>query len=265
VSAASLSELLEEAETHPVVGWDFSWLGDRMETKPLPWDFANVVDGLARTANTMLDLGTGGGEWLASLPHRPPVTVAAESWQPNVAVARNRLAPLGVVVVEVEGCADNGDQGLEGLGEPSLPFDDGAFELVISRHESFVAREVARVVTGAGRFATQQLGADGHREFRKLLGVTPQPTVASLLALVTRQLESAGMCVNEVAEATQESSFHDIGALAWFLRMVPWAVPDFSVERYRRQLSSLYQEMQRHGPLKIGLLGFYLVASRDSP
>jgi len=83
----SFSELLEEARTHPVGGWDFSWLGDRMETKPLPWDFSILVDELARGADTMLDLGTGGGEWLASLPHRAQVTVATESWLPNVAVA----------------------------------------------------------------------------------------------------------------------------------------------------------------------------------
>ena len=257
----SLSELLEEAQTHPVGGWDFSWLGDRMETKPLPWDFADLVNGLARAVDTMLDLGTGGGEWLASLPRRPQVTVATESWHPNVVVARDRLAPLGIEVVEVESCLDNDDQGPEGADGPKLPFDDHVFELVIARHEAFVAREVARLATDRGHFATEQVGVDGHREFRELFGAKIHSTELSFLELVTRQVESAGMRVDEAAEATQQSTFLDVGALAWFLRMVPWAVPDFSIARYRGQLELLHSEMSIHGPLTVGLRGLYFVAS----
>jgi SAM-dependent methyltransferase len=261
MSVNSLLELLEEAETHPVGGWDFSWLGDRIETKPLPWDFARVIEGLTHSAHSMLDLGTGGGEWLASLPQRPQITVATESWHPNVGVARSRLAPLGVEVVEVEGCPDNDEQGPEGAIGPRLPFDDHVFELVIARHEAFVAQEVARLVAGGGHFATEQLGVDGHQGFRELLGAAIHPPVSPFFDLVIRQLERAGMRVDEAAEATQMTSFHDVGALAWFLRMVPWAVPDFSVERYRQQLVVINEEMRSNGPLKVGLLGFYLVAS----
>ena len=258
----SLSELLEEALTHPVGGWDFSWLGDRMETKPLPWDFSNLVGGLASGSDTMLDLGTGGGEWLASLSHRPQVTVATESWHPNVAIARDRLAPLGIDVFETEGCLDNDDQGPEGADGPRLPFEDHVFELVVARHEAFVAREVARIVAGRGHFATEQVGVDGHREFRELFGVKVHSTDLSFLDLVTRQVEHAGMRVDEAGEATQQSTFHDVGALAWFLRMVPWAVPDFSIERYRGQLELLHEEMSRRGPLTVGLLGLHFVASK---
>jgi SAM-dependent methyltransferase len=261
VSVDSISELLEEAETQPVCGWDFSWLGDRMETKPLPWDFDEVVEGLAHGADSMLDLGTGGGEWLVSLPHRPRLTIATESWRPNVDVARNRLAPLGVEVVEVDGCPDNDDQGPQGANGPRLPFDDHVFELVTARHEAFVAQEVARLVAGGGHFATEQLGVDGHRGFRELFGAALRFSVSPFLELIIRQLERAGMRVDESAEATQVISFGDVGALAWFLRMVPWAVPDFSVERYRQQLVVLDEEMRRRGPLKVDLLGLYLVAS----
>jgi hypothetical protein len=36
--------LLAEAETHPVEGWDFSWLGERAVTRRPPWDFAAIVE-----------------------------------------------------------------------------------------------------------------------------------------------------------------------------------------------------------------------------
>jgi SAM-dependent methyltransferase len=258
----SFSWLLAEAASRPVSGWDFSWLGDRMTAEPLPWDFANVIDRLACRSHAMLDLGTGGGEWLASLPYRSPVTVATESWHPNVVVAQDRLVPLGVDVVEVDGCRDNDEQGPDGDDGPRLPFDDSTFDLVVARHESFSAQEVARVLKRNGQFATQQLGVDGHRAHGELFGVEEKPIVPSFLELVTRQLQRAHMNVDDVSEAVQETHFYDIGALVWFLRMVPWAVPDFSVEQYRRHLETLHERMMSHGPLRVGVLACYLVASR---
>jgi hypothetical protein len=95
VRRESFEELISEAQDHPTEGWDLSWLAGRMETRSLPWDFGEIVSEYARQSPDMLDMGTGGGEWLSSLPYRPPRTVATESWPPNVSVAKNRLTPLG--------------------------------------------------------------------------------------------------------------------------------------------------------------------------
>lgn len=32
--------------------------------------------------------------------------------------------------------------------------------------------------------------------------------------------------------------FSDVGALAWYLQMVPWAIPGFDVSRYWEQLAA---------------------------
>jgi hypothetical protein len=69
------------------------------------------------------------------------------------------------------------------------------------------------------------------------------------------------MRVDEAAEATQQYTFQDVGALAWFLRKVPWAVPDFSIERFRGQLELLHEDMSSRRPLTVGLLGLYFIAS----
>jgi hypothetical protein len=53
-------ELVDEAERHPTQRWDFTWLSNRITADHLPWDFANIVAGLARTSPDLLDLGTGG-------------------------------------------------------------------------------------------------------------------------------------------------------------------------------------------------------------
>ena len=65
----------------------------------------------ARKSPDLLDLGTRGGEWLAELPYRPRRTIATEAWPPNVRVAKARLAPLGIHVVQVAPARDNTDVG----------------------------------------------------------------------------------------------------------------------------------------------------------
>ncbi len=64
----------------------------------------DFYDGRAREllerATSLLDLGTGGGEHLANLGPFPPVAVATESYLPNVSVAADRFAPLGIHVVQ---------------------------------------------------------------------------------------------------------------------------------------------------------------------
>jgi hypothetical protein len=61
----------------------------------------------------MLDIGTGGGEWRSSLRARAPVTVATDSWAPNVPVAPETLLELAIPLVLDDGAADNARQDLE--------------------------------------------------------------------------------------------------------------------------------------------------------
>src|SRR2546425_1275411 len=99
--------LLDEAERQPFVGWDFSWLRGRLDSQPLPWDYTATVIEHARSSPDLLDLGTGGGEWLAELPYRPPRTVATEARGPNVAIAGARLGPVGGGVVQGAAAPDH--------------------------------------------------------------------------------------------------------------------------------------------------------------
>lgn len=101
---AKFADLMAEAQDRPFEGWDHTY-GGRIVTEE-PWDFGALVDAFASDSPDLLDLGTGGGEWL-SARHLPELTVATEGWAPNVPVAQARLAPLGVEVVAVEGAPEN--------------------------------------------------------------------------------------------------------------------------------------------------------------
>src|SRR4051794_1745092 len=93
--SAEADQLLREALEIPFRGWDFSVLGGRITLEPPSWSLEQMVDDAAGQATVMLDMGTGGGEWLSGR-HHALGTVATESWPPNVPIASARLSPIGV-------------------------------------------------------------------------------------------------------------------------------------------------------------------------
>ena len=252
--------LLEEAAAHPVTGWDFAWLGDRISTT-LPWSFDEVVTRRARRSPDLLDIGTGGGEWLAALLHRPARTVATESWPPNVDPAGRRLRPLGVTVVRDEGAPDNVEQDALDEERGRLPSPSGSFALVCSRHSSFVASEVARVLADGGVFLTEQVGGS-YDDFYDALGL-PRPAAPSQrwdLRLAEEQLAAAGLRVVDSGEGEEVTSFADVGALAWYLRAIPWTIEGFSLDTHRRELERVDERIRASGPLAVRLPAFWLEA-----
>jgi SAM-dependent methyltransferase len=257
---ADLDQLLIEAAAIPTEGWDFSRLGGRLNASPRPWDFSETVSLHAANASAMLDMGTGGGEWLAALSCRPPRTVATESWPPNANVARRRLLPLGITVVQTGGAPDNTAQSPD---EPSghLPFPSASFDIVCNRHESYLAAEVARVLAKDGVFLTQQTGGD-YSEFYDLLELHPPPRQAPEwnLQFASDQLRLVGLHVVDGAEAFETVAFADIGAVVWYLRAIPWVVVGFSISEHRGQLKRLHERIEANGPVSARQPTFWLKA-----
>ena len=68
----------EEAQAH-IRGWDFSHLNGRYtEEQDLPWDYKNVVRSYLKNNMELLDIDTGGGEFLLSLGHPHKNTTVTE-------------------------------------------------------------------------------------------------------------------------------------------------------------------------------------------
>jgi SAM-dependent methyltransferase len=259
---ADFDALVAEALAEPTVGWNFARFGARMRSTQPSWRYWDLVAEPAATASSLLDLGTGGGERLAGfcerVAARPPLTVATESWPPNVPVAARRLAPLGVAVVHAEGAPDNDEQAPD---EPAgrLPFRDGAFALVIDRHEAFNPREVARVLAPGGVFITQQVGPD-YGDLHDLLEEPWTPPAPLDRALIARQVTAAGLAVDGGGEAELVQTFADVGALGWYLRQVPWAVPTVDGERDPGRLRPAHERILADGPVRARQQQFWLRA-----
>jgi SAM-dependent methyltransferase len=206
----------------------------------------------------MLDMGTGGGEVLSGLPERSTFTVATEAWPSNVHVAATRLRPLSIPVVQVEGARDNVEQSDD---RGSLPFRDSAFSLVTNRHEAFVASEVARVLTSGGSFVTQQVDFHSYDDLYRALGREVPAAPASWLRVARDQLERAGFRVKKCLAGQERQTFDDIGAVVYYLRMVPWAVEGFDAVASMASLRRLHERIVEK-PLRLRQRRFLLVAEK---
>lgn len=258
----SFDALVAEATAAPFSGWDLSWLAARTTHEHVPWSYSAEVARLAGAAAAMLDLGTGGGERLARIVPRPSRTVATESWRPNVSVAASRLRPLGIGVIECESAPENmKEEALVPRSTGLLPFRDGAFDLVINRHESFRADEVHRVLAPGGTFITQQVDNHSDDDLYRLLGLDPPDAPDSWLQLATRQLTEAGCTVTTAASGEQVRYFNDVAAVVYYLRVIAWAIPDYSLDAFRPRLRSAF-ETKSLWPLPVRHRSFLVVATK---
>lgn len=234
----SFEELIEEAAAVSVEGWDFSWLEGRATEQRPSWGYARSMGERMARASAALDIQTGGGEVLASVPVLPQLTVATEGWRPNVAKATALLRPRGVAVV-----ADP--------EEPPLPFADEAFDLVVSRHPVRAYwQEIARVLRPGGTYFSQEVGPASVFELVEFF-LGPQPPEARGARdpqAARAAAEAVGLDVVDLRAESLRTEFHDIGAVVYFLRKVIWMVPGFTVEQYRPQLVALHERIESEGP-----------------
>ena len=248
---------------HPFNGWDFSYLnGRRVDIhQQHHWDYGQIVTAAMKDAQSMLDMRTGGGERLAQyLTIQPvPEVYATEGYRPNVSEARARLAPLGVTVYEVQ--------------DDQLPLLDNSLDLIINRHGSYKAHEVQRVLKPNKYFITQQVGDQTNHRLHELLGYSSAQKQQVLpgtddrpvwnLASATRELEADGWQIREQLEEFYPVRYYDVGAIVYYLKAVPWVVPDFTVEHYFDQLIEIRDLIEHEGFLDVLFHQFLLIAQRS--
>ncbi|WP_156690064.1 class I SAM-dependent methyltransferase [Mycobacterium sp. Marseille-P9652] len=233
----TFDDLVAEANSVCVDGWDFSWLDGRATEERPSWGYQRLLSNRLATVSTALDIHTGGGEVLAGAGPFPPTMAAIETWPPNAALATKRLHPLGVVVVATR-------------DEPPLPFADEAFDLVTTRHPISVWwTEILRVLRPGGTYLAQHIGPATVRELVEYF-TAPQLEIWAELHpdTVRAQAQAAGLQIVDVRMERLRAEFFDIGAVVYFLRKVVWTVPDFTVERYRDRLRKLHEQIEREGP-----------------
>ena len=95
-----------------------------------------------------------------------------------------------------------------------------------------------------------------------MLGASDNALAAWNLAFAAAQLAAAGFQIIDQREEFPETVFRDIGAVVYYLKAVPWQIPDFSVDTYRTRLRSLHERIEADGGLRIPGRLFYVEATK---
>ena len=231
----NLRKSWNEEELRAFSGWDFSHLESRWHHEPTRWDYKEIVNETINPTCKLLDMGTGGGEFLLSLNHPYENTSVTEGWAPNIAMSKERLVPLGIKVYPV-------------LDHSQLPIPDDSFDVVINRHETYDLSEVSRVLKPGGMFITQQVGGDNCVAFAGRLNRN-NTLVYENFSLTTEipKFEANYLSVKYADECCPELRFSDIGAVVFWAKIIEWTFPNFSVDNNFEQLCSLHDELLQKG------------------
>ncbi|HUD19118.1 MAG TPA: class I SAM-dependent methyltransferase [Patescibacteria group bacterium] len=212
-------------------GWDFSYLKSRFKEKKPNWDYISLAKPLVQQATSLLDMATGGGEVFSQLAPFPKHTYAIEGWHPNVALAKKRLAQLGVTVIEADGAH-------------RLPFKDSEFDLVVNRHGGYNVDQLKRIIRSQGQFFTQQVGGDNLKDLEEFFDNRPKWPFNTLEHRIP-EFEKHGFTIINSKKWSGIVTFFDVGAIIYFLKAIPWIVNDFSVNTHLPYLEKMQKKLDK--------------------
>ena len=245
-------EWLKEEKMAHIHGWDFSHIyGRYSEEENLPWDFRTVINKYLKNNMKLLDMETGGGEFLLSLNHPKHNTSAIEGYQPNVELCKKVLLPLGIDFKEAD-------------GDEKLPFENEYFDIITNRHGAYNVTELKRVLKKDGIFVTQQVGAENDRELVEILlpKYKDLPYAEHYLNIKQQEISEQGFEILESGETFQPIKFFDTGALVWFAKIIEWEFPNFSVESHLENLYKVQEIIEANGAVEGRIHRFYIVGKK---
>lgn len=244
---------LQEERIAHIHGWDFSHIQGRFEEgRGIPWNYEAIVRGYLSCEANLLDIDTGGGEFLLSLNHPYEKTSATEGYPPNVNLCKSVLLPLGIDFREAKDVSH-------------MPFGDNSFDIVINRHGNFDVKELFRILKPGGIFVTQQVGAENDRELvNLLLPDTALPFPEQYLEKAGKKFTDIGFQILQSQEAFPIIKFFDVGALVWFARIIEWEFPGFSVESCFENLYKAQQILDKEGAIEASTHRYLLAALKPA-
>lgn len=243
------AEWLHVEKTAQIKGWDFTEIENEYEEINPPWDYKLLIEQYMKSDDYILDIDTGGGEFLKTLNHPYNQMSATEGYLPNVQLCEKVLKPLGIDFYEVPAGA-------------KLPFDDETFHIVINRHGALNLEEIHRVLKPGGVLITQQVGAENDRELvHRLLPDLPIQYEAQYLNKTVEKCQQVGFEILIQDETYRPIRFYTVKSLIWFAKVIEWEFIGFTVDMCLEKLFEIEVEVEKKGYIE-GKSHRYVVVCR---
>jgi len=230
-------------------GWGFSYIKGRMTEDKLPWDYKKIVENNLIGKESLLDMDTGGGEFLCSLLNLPKNVCATEGYEPNIPVAEKKLKEKSFLLKPIKTNSE-------------IPFDNEYFDIVINRHGSYEINELKRILKKGGLFITQQVGGLNGIDINMAFEASPPDNIEWCLIKNIEMFKNAGMEIAECQENIGKMRFNDIGAIVYYLKCIPWQVKDFSIDKYYKKLEIMNDIIEKNGYMDFVLHRFYIMIKK---
>jgi len=245
-----LYKIWKEEEEAAFQGWDFSRINPYIKEEPLTWDYKGIILKHLKPHMRLLDMGTGGGEFLLTLNHPHKNTFVTEGYEPNYQLCLEKLAPLGITV---KPCSDGA----------ALPYDDNFFDIIINRHESYLVEDIYRLLKPGGLIITQQVGGDNNSIIsKKLIKGFASEFPDFDLAREEIKFRQAGFEIFYKNEFYSKTLYSDVKAIVYMAKILVWDFPGFSVDKCFDELLALQQELEENGFVEGNEVRFIICAKK---
>jgi len=230
-------EKLRKIQEEQFLGWDFSDINAKTVSTPLPWDYKNYILQYLTKDDLLLDMGTGGGEFLLSLEHPYENTYVTEAYPPNIELCEQRLVPLGITLFKNK----------ENQAHIPSPL---SFDVIINKHDDYHPKEVYEHVKTGGYFITQQVGGKNNKELSKaLLGYSYKDFSKDTwdLSHAKERLEQVGFEIVCAKEVIHPVKYFDLETIVAYASIIEWEFPGFDVDKNARELAQIEGVLQDKG------------------
>lgn len=201
-------------EVGELAGWDFSSIKCTVEGKA--WDFYEEACKYIKKTDTLLDVGTGGGEKLLAIANSALFLVGIDLSTKRISDARHNLISSGI-----------NNARFFAMDSEKLQFPNDFFNVVTCRQAPFSAQEVARVLSDDGLFITQQVSEHDKLNMIETFGRGSSVNEdGTLKNKYVNELREAGFEDVEAFDYDATEYYHTYEDLIFLLKHTP-IVPNF--------------------------------------
>ncbi len=118
-----------------------------------------------------------------------------------------------------------------------------------------------RILQPKGYFLTQQVGDQNANELNTWFNANTCKSSWNA-GKASSDLEKCGFSIETCKETITKTRFYDIGAVLFFLKVISWQIPDFTIQKHYSRIIDLHNKIETDGFFDGSCHRFLVVAKK---